>query len=40
MRQPRPSGSVWVRTGWFITIWLGSVLALGVVAYGIRLVLK
>lgn len=24
------------RTGWFILIWLASVLALGIVAYGIR----
>jgi len=24
------------RIGWFVVIWVGSVLALGVVAYGIR----
>ncbi len=27
------------KTGWFVVIWVGSVLALGLVAYAIRLVL-
>jgi hypothetical protein len=36
--QPRPP--VWQRLGWFVLIWSASILALGVVAYGIRAVLK
>jgi hypothetical protein len=31
--------SWWKRIGWFVAIWVASVLALGVVAYGIRLML-
>lgn len=33
--------SLWVRrVGWFCLIWLVSVLALGIVAYGIRAILR
>jgi len=31
---------LWRRLLWFAAIWLGSVAALSVVAYGIRLILK
>ena len=34
------SASNFAKAGWFIAIWLGSVLALGLVAYGIRFLLK
>lgn len=33
------SRPLWQRIGWFVAIWIGSVAALGVVAYGLRLVL-
>jgi hypothetical protein len=31
---------LWQRLAWFAGLWAGSVLALGMVGYGIRLVLK
>jgi hypothetical protein len=32
--------ALWRRLGWFIALWVGSVLSLGVVAYLIKLTLK
>ncbi len=32
--------SLLARLGWFAALWAGSVLALGVVAYGIRLLIR
>ena len=34
------SGPLWKRLAWFAAIWVKSVAALGVVAYGIRLVIS
>jgi hypothetical protein len=33
-------GPLWRRLAWFVGIWAASVCALGVVAYGIRLLIK
>jgi hypothetical protein len=33
-------GSLAARLAWFVVIWAGSVLSLGVVGYGIRLMLR
>jgi len=35
--QPR---SLWQRLLWFVALWAGSVAALGIVGYAIKLVLK
>jgi len=35
-----PDHSVRAQLGWFVMIWLLSVIALGVVAYGIRILLR
>lgn len=35
--EPPPPAPVWRRLGWFAAIWTASILALGVVAYVIRL---
>ena len=36
-RRKPASPVFWVRrVGWFVALWVGSILALGVVAYGIR----
>jgi len=37
--QPAP-GPWWKRLGWLVLIWAASVAALGVVAYGIRLIMN
>lgn len=39
-RQSNASGSWLKRIGWLVTIWLASVLTLGLVAYGFRFVMK
>lgn len=36
--DPKP-GPLWRRLAWFVAIWAFSILALGVVAYGIRLMI-
>ncbi|MEO8241371.1 MAG: DUF2474 domain-containing protein [bacterium] len=36
--MPKPA-TLWSRLGWFALIWLASVVALGVVAYSLRLIL-
>lgn len=33
------SRTLWQRLGWFVAIWVMSVTALGVVAYGIRMMI-
>ncbi len=38
-RQEAP-GPWWKRLGWLVLIWAASVAALGVVAYGIRLIMN
>jgi hypothetical protein len=38
--QPRRPRSLAARLGWFALIWAASVLALGVVGYGIKLMLR
>ncbi len=35
----RSQTPLWKRLGWFVLLWAGSVVALGVVAYGIRLMI-
>ena len=45
LRLQRPlgqadGGPLWLRLAWFAGIWAASVCALGVVAYGIRLLLE
>ncbi len=32
--------TIWKKLGWFVGIWFASILALAVVAYGIKLFLK
>ena len=32
-------GPLWKRIGWFVLIWIASVAALGVVAYGLKAVI-
>ncbi|MCB8838722.1 DUF2474 domain-containing protein [Aurantimonas sp. VKM B-3413] len=32
-------GPWWKRAGWFVALWALSVLAIGIVAYGLRLVI-
>lgn len=39
-RQSDAPASLARRLGWLVAIWLASVLALGVVAYGFRFVMK
>lgn len=38
--EPAGPGPHWKRLAWFVAIWAMSIGALGVVAYGIRLILK
>ena len=43
MRESEPAAPpspLWRRVTWFLTIWIASVLALGAVAYLIKLALK
>ncbi len=43
MREPEPEAAaspLWRRLTWFLALWIASVLALGVVAYVIKLALK
>jgi hypothetical protein len=37
INPPRPPRPVWKRLAWFVAIWAGSVAALGVVAWLLRL---
>lgn len=41
-REARPPSiaPLWQRLVWFVALWAGSVAALGIVGYAIRLVLK
>jgi hypothetical protein len=39
-RQPDTGSSWWKRLGWFALIWACSVSALGLAAYGMRLLMK
>ena len=36
----KPETGIWRQIGWFAVIWAASILALSVVAFGIRLVLQ
>ncbi|MBB6192762.1 hypothetical protein FHS51_003016 [Sphingobium wenxiniae] len=38
--EPAGPGPRWKRLAWFVAIWAMSIGTLGVVAYGIRLILK
>lgn len=38
--QPPSSLPLWQRLAWFAALWAGSVAALGIVGYAIKLVLK
>lgn len=38
--ETRPPASLAVRIAWFSLIWAGSVIALGIVGYGIKLMLR
>lgn len=39
--QPRGSGEPWLkRLAWLVSIWCASVLALGIVAYAIRVLMQ
>jgi hypothetical protein len=40
MSEVQQAKPLWQRIGWLITIWAGSVLALAVVAYGLKLVMR
>ncbi|MBX9911042.1 MAG: DUF2474 domain-containing protein [Beijerinckiaceae bacterium] len=37
---PEAGTGIWKKLGWFVGIWIASILALAVVAYGIKLFLK
>lgn len=37
--MPQAKGPLWKRLGWFVLLWIASVLALGTVAYGIKLMI-
>jgi len=37
--MPAEPGPLWKRLAWFAGIWLASIAALGVVAYGIKLLI-
>ena len=38
--SPEAHNSIWKRLGWFAGLWIASILALAVVAYGIKLLLR
>lgn len=37
---PEAGTGIWKKLGWFIGIWIASILALAVVAYGIKLFIR
>jgi hypothetical protein len=37
---PEAGTGIWKKLGWFVGIWITSILALAVVAYGIKLFLR
>jgi hypothetical protein len=38
--NPKATKTIWAKLGWFVGLWIASVTALAIVAYGIKLFLK